>query len=210
MRECHEQSDVERDLVGAFEFKPGDAVVHRLRPDWGVGEILSAESVTHNGAPCQRVQARFPRGGQRTLLTAVAPLHVPERAQEAPAAAAVASETAEPLSVETLRELPDAVTDPFRTEAARLESALRLYRFSGQGGALLAWAQLQTGLKDPLSEFTRHELEDAWLRFRRNLDNATARLLASVRRKDAGAASRLLADAPEEARHAMRRLDSRR
>lgn len=190
----------------AGEFKPGDAVVHGLRPDWGVGSVVSAVGTTHNGAPCQRIEARFPGAGRRTLLTAVAPLRTPGKAQAAPTASPPSEDSPETVTLETLWTLPEEVTDPFRSEIARLESAIRFCRFDGRGGALLDWAQLQTGLQDPLSRFTRHELEEAWVRFRRDLEREMGRLLGMARQRDPGGLARLLKDLPADVRETVRRL----
>ena len=60
---------------------------------------------------------------------------------------------------EVMARLPEAATDPFSGLEARLKATLGLYRFTDQGGSLLDWAAAQSGLKDPLSEFSRHDLE---------------------------------------------------
>lgn len=187
----------------------GDKVVHAGKPEWGVGEIRSAESVLSDGKPGQRLTVRFDRGGVKTLATPFADLRPADsvpRWTEPPANGATALE-AMPELVERMTSIPEPATDPFRSRRARLESTLGLYRFSGTGASLLDWAAVQSGLKDPLSRFSRHELEEFFQRFRGALDTHLKRLALEVKREDSLGLAALVRAAPPGAQQALKRLD---
>jgi hypothetical protein len=59
----------------------------------------------------------------------------------------------------------------------RLKSTLDLYRFDGSRRALIEWATAQSGLADPLTRFSRHELEQFFDRWRSERDAHLRRLM---------------------------------
>ncbi|MEL7087576.1 MAG: DUF3553 domain-containing protein [Planctomycetota bacterium] len=92
-----------------------------------------------------------------------------------------------------LWDLPDDLTNPFGSAPERLAATLQTYRFSTEPRALIDWAVAQTGLNDPLSKYTRHELEQAFPRFARDRDAHLRDLVRQLKResnfaalKDAG------------------------
>jgi hypothetical protein len=201
-----------------FEF--GDRVRHADRPEWGIGSVVKAEDVNTNGQSSQRVSVRFPGVGVKTLHTARARL---QRAGNEPAAPA-GDDPAHPVAVwdkigdadwlapvaqrkieETMISLPMEVRDPFNSLSHRLAFMLRLYRFDRTGHALIDWAVAQTGLKDPLSRFNRHELELFFDRWAFERDAQLGRLLEEVG-TDQQLVEKLLARAPAGAQEAVRRL----
>jgi len=93
---------------------------------------------------------------------------------------------------------------------ARLEATLGLYRFTGAGASLLDWAILQSGLRDPLSRFSRHELEQFFDRFKFNLDSHLKRLVYEMKREDPAGLAELCASAAPSAKQALRRADAGR
>lgn len=193
------------------DWRLGDRLIHAGKPEWGVGEVRGAEQVMQNGTKCQRLTVRFERAGVKTLSTAFADLRSAD-APPFPAGFAVdqgGEDGAEQAEASPLRlgDLPEAATDPFRSRRARLETTLKLYRFTGTGAGLLDWAAAQTGLKDPLSRFSRHELEQLFERFRVNLDNHLRRLAMEIRHEDPRAVAELMPSAPAAAQQALRRLD---
>jgi hypothetical protein len=193
------------------EWKLGDRLMHAGRPEWGVGEVRTAESVVQDGTRCQRLTIRFDRAGVKTISTAFADLRPREEMPE-PAEAPDNGEAHDPLGSgvnwqEKLEAIPEDATDPFRTRKARLESTLGLYRFSPGGGSLLDWAASQTGLKDPLSKFNRHELERLFERFRTNLDAHLKKLAFEMRKADPAALAEATAAAGPEAKRALKRAD---
>ncbi len=109
-----------------------------------------------------------------------------------------------------LLQLPEAATDPFASRRRRLEATLGLYRFSDRGSALLDWAAMQTGLKDPLSSFSRHELEESFRRFQGLLDQHLRKLVKECRKLEPGTVEAVEAVADAAARQALRRVDTDR
>jgi hypothetical protein len=192
------------------EWKIGDRVVHGTRSEWGIGEVRSAERVTQEGKPCQRLTIRFERAGVKVLTTAFADLrpatHIPTQEPEEPALVDAAAADLQARLVQ----LPEDAADPFRTRKSRLEFTLSLYRFNGAGGSLLDWAASQTGLKDPLSRFSRHELEHLFDRFRANLDAHLRKLAAELRKEDPAALASVVAAAGPEGKQALKRTDALR
>ncbi|MEM8737496.1 MAG: DUF3553 domain-containing protein [Planctomycetota bacterium] len=83
-----------------------------------------------------------------------------------------------------LWELPDALSDPFASAPERLAATLQTYRFSTEPRALMDWAVAQTGLNDPLSKYTRHELEQAFPRFARDRDAHLKDLVRQLKREN--------------------------
>lgn len=73
--------------------------------------------------------------------------------------------------------LPEPATDPFRSVEQRLKATLDLYRFDGSKRALIEWATAQTGMADPLTRFSRHELEQFFERWRYERDLHLRRLV---------------------------------
>ena len=194
------------------EWKLGDRLVHGGRPEWGTGEVRTVEGITQDGVRCQRVTVRFDRAGVKTLSTAFADLRPRDEAGPMRLSEPETTEV-DPLGPpgenyeEKLETLPEDATDPFKSRKARLQSTLGLYRFSSAGGSLLDWAASQTGLKDPLSKFNRHDLERLFDRFRVNLDAHLKKLTFEMRKTDAAALAEVSAAAAPEARQALRRAD---
>lgn len=214
------------------EWTKGEMVVHAAKPEWGAGEVLVAEPVVHEGKACQRLTIRFSRAGTKTISTAYADLRASEgprllQPPSEPAAlpsaaaarpAALNGDSVDPLAKaaidanvsETLTRLPEAATDPFSSLRSRLAATLDLYKFTASGGSLLDWAAIQTGLADPLSRFSRHELEQWFQRFQVELDQHLKRLIREVRKQDPQAWAELTASAGPAAKAAIRRVDQGR
>lgn len=189
--------------------------MHAGRPEWGVGEVRSAEITVQDGVKAQRLTIRFERAGVKTLATAFADLRPADEMPQvdrsptpAPGEDGNWLKAAEADSPDDLMtRVPEAASDPFRTRKARLETTLTLYRFSGAGSSLLDWAAMQSGLKDPLTRFTRHELERYFERFRFALDAHLRRLVHELKKEDPAVLSALVAAASPDAKQALRRAD---
>lgn len=199
--------------MASIEFKFGDRLVHSTRPEWGEGVVTAAQSIVENGKPCQRLTIRFERAGLKTISTAFAELRPAEEHPSVEAAAGAASGDTGWLSQleagdlnERMAKLPEATRDPFATLAARLRATLALFRFSEQGSALLDWAAMQTGLKDPLARFNRHELEQLFKRFAMERDSQLKKLLQEARKYPSAEIERAKAEAPPAARDALRKI----
>lgn len=104
----------------------------------------------------------------------------------------------------------DDAVDPFQTPAARLRAVLGLYRFEATPGSLMDWAAAQSGLSDPLSHFTRHELEEYFSDFRRNLDKALSKAVADASKADPAELRLIAQSAPPGGQRALQSLHRRR
>ena len=81
-----------------------------------------------------------------------------------------------------LWQLPDSLSDPFSSDLQRVVATLETYRYSTEPRALIDWAVAQTGLDDPLSKYTRHELEQAFPRYARDRDQHLDQLVRDLKR----------------------------
>lgn len=211
----------------ARTFAKGESVIHTGKPEWGPGDIVSAEGQLHEGKPCQRLTIRFARAGLKTISTAFAELKPAEDSmsrQLIHASREVASREAQgdtpmdPLdksmrrrtAEESLQKVPEDAIDPFRTPVQRLESMIKIYKWMDSPAGVLEWATSQTGLGDPMSMFNRHELEQHLDKFRIAVDNQMKKLLPVARKADAAGVQRVLLTAGPSAKAALRRVDTMR
>ena len=181
-------------------WKVGNRVLHATRPEWGIGQILRTEKIRHEGADAQRLTIRFDRAGTKTISTAFAALQdadamstatlnrtieyaQSEADNQAQADDIFSSSPAKP-DHKALLTLPDAATDPFIPLAKRLDATINLYRFESHGSSLLDWAAAQTRLADPLTLYSRQELEMHFARFRQLLDAHLQQLVVEARNNE--------------------------
>lgn len=205
-------------------FATGDRVRHGGRPEWGIGVVTKVEQLPVNGQASQRLSIRFPNAGMKTLVTGHADLQpvsedVSPFGDEAPSVRAWdkmnGSDWLAPVAKrkvdEAMISLPMEVRDPFNSLGKRLALTLGLYRFDRSGRGLMDWAVAQTGLDDPLSRFTRQELEQRFDRWSFERDNHVAKLVQEARNagalgKDSTLVSEALKGAPPAAHDIVRRL----
>ena len=183
----------------------GDEVINTSAPEWGTGHITSAKDMKGtDGSPCQRLQIRFANAGLKTLTTEHARLESP-----ASGSAPTPAENAEPLHAEDtpledrLLNIPMRCRDPFNPPAERLAATFRLFEFDTSPRSLLDWATTMTGLSDPLTEFNRHQLEEAFTRFERTLAAYARELVGDLKRKDPRAVDIAIKSAPDRARRVL-------
>ena len=209
------------------DFEPNTKVQHPGKPEWGVGTVLSAQRGSHEGSPCQRLTVRFSGAGKKTINTAfaklirledAAPLKQPplKAAPSAgaplrPATPAPAPRSNEPTPdkttiAERLAHLPDELADPFRPLDTRLTETLASYRYQSGDRTLLAWAVAQTGMTDPLSVLSRHELEEHFTNYQIRLDRHLKTLLEEARRARFDTRP-IISASPPRAQHALRRIN---
>ncbi len=159
-------------MAEAGQFDVGDVVVHLRRPEWGHGTISRVQRASHAGQATQRLVVDFVNHGRVTLLSALAPVAFKEKEDAGSMSTSMSSKTTsgqgwlasleEKTPLQKLTALPEELTDPFASNYRRLKATLDTFRFSTQPRALIEWAVTQTGLSDPLTQFTRHELEQAF------------------------------------------------
>jgi hypothetical protein len=173
-------------------FVPGGEVLHPARPEWGPGIVEQATNITHKGRSAQRLVVQFRGHGRVTINTGVMPLVGKEATQNMSSLGTTRSQTHTDIfgrperPMEELWRLPEATTDPFCSPARRLSATVQTFRF-GQDPrksprGLMEWAVGQTGLEDPLSRFTRHELEEAFSYFVRSRDQHLRKLVMELKR----------------------------
>ena len=206
-------------LVPAPErFAKGDRVIHPGKPEWGNGIVQMAEPASQDGRSGQRLSVRFDRAGAKTVSTLFVELR---RADAEPAVSATGpgegtwiDDLEQGKATETMLRIPEPARDPFRTPIERLGETLGLYRFRASPAALLDWAAMQSGLSDPLSRFSRHELEEMFSRFIARLDDHLARTIREIRESCAPDAQAelagVIAKAPAEGQRALQRVNRRR
>lgn len=181
------------------QFRPGDEVLHPKRPEWGDGIVAEATTIQHQGREAQRLVVRFAHRPRVTINTAVAPLmtkgdartmtneNVLQSAASSDGRGGWLGALEQGADAHELWHLGDALTDPFSSLRRRLEATLETYRFSTEPRSITAWAVAQTGLEDPLSKYSRQELEQAFPRYARDRDNHLFDLVRTIRREgDAG------------------------
>jgi hypothetical protein len=196
----------------ATQFTRGDVVIHPRRPEWGDGVVDQAVTTTHEGKAAQRLVVRFSNQGSVTINTGVATLvrkdaisamtttTTPSFATALKTGAGaregasggsggseggggwLASLGSGPQTAE-LHRLPEAMTDPFASIQKRLTATLESYRYSTEPRSLVDWGCAQTGLNDPLSKYTRHELEQAFPRFARDRDHHLNDLIRTLKKQ---------------------------
>ncbi len=195
------------------EWKPGDKVRHVGKPEWGVGSVVAADGSLQDGSPCQRLTVRFDRAGSKTLSTAFADIrdadeffNAPEHISDDP----ILKAHDEANVREALIKVPEPATDPFSSLRKRLLATLDLYRYGESPAGLLDWAARQTGLKDPLSRYSRHELEQIYQRFVANVDQHLRRLLKDSRKLEPALVPEVIGQARPLAKQALRRVDDGR
>ncbi len=195
-------------------------VVHPKRPEWGEGVVKQASRAVQGGVVGQRLVVSFKNNGITTINTAVVPLLARNEAMALTQSSTgqgwladlEAKQRTGGRAGSDLSRLPDVLTDPFRSELARVQATLDTYRFGGQHATprgLLEWAIGQTGMNDPLSEYSRHDLEQAWSRFAYERDLHLADLVRQVIRLGQTAALQEMLSKPSLAdagRQALGRL----
>jgi hypothetical protein len=168
-------------------FRTGDQVVHPKYPEWGSGVVDLAQIIKYQGKQGQRLTISFANHGRVTINTAVTPLQSKDAGNNMNNTTtpgwldSIAEQNDHPQSV--LWALPEAFTDPFTNLAKRLDTTLESFRFSTEARSLIDWAVAQTGMADPLSVFSRHDLEEAFGRFDRDRGLHLRDLVREIRSK---------------------------
>lgn len=205
----------------------GDRVTHEQRPEWGVGSVVKVEEALINGERAQRVSIRFPNAGLKSIIATQAALRRVEANGESHLNGEShqngsrfeqwermdQSEWLSPLAQRKIREvmtaIPESCTDAFNSFRKRFTNTVRLYKYDKSGRGLIDWAIAQSGLDDPLSRFTRQELEQLFDRWVTERDRHLGKLLQSAHNEKA-VVREVLREAPPAAQQAARRLTTPR
>ncbi len=181
-------------------------MVHTGCPDWGDGIVDEVVNILHEGKAAQRLVVKFVHKGRATLNTAIAPLISKDafvamsnhrNPQFSPASASATNSRGNSSSggggggwlsafektEHELHRLPDALNDPFLSLVQRIEATLDTYAFSKDPKVLIDWAIRQTKLNDPMTKYTRHELEVGFERFARDRDLHLRDLLRELKKQ---------------------------
>lgn len=106
--------------------------------------------------------------------------------------------------------MPEPAVDPFRSTRERLQFSLNLYRFQRDAKSITEWAIAQSGMPDPLTRWSRQELELMFDRWARERDIHLLDLVSRAEKEDPEMTRRLLDAALPDAREALRRRIVRR
>lgn len=168
-------------------YQQGDVVTHPKRPEWGQGVVKHSQAIVHEGAAAQRLSVEFANRGRVVINTAVAPL-APKGKTKTMSSSITSSggwlDQLEKGNKQTheLWELPEALTDVFTSDLQRLLATLDTYKYTTEPRPLIDWAVGQTGMDDPLSKYTRHDLEQAFARFARDRDLHLKEMVRQLKR----------------------------
>ncbi|MEO1277724.1 MAG: DUF3553 domain-containing protein [Planctomycetota bacterium] len=183
-----------------IEVKKGDRVRLATRPEWGHGEVLSVISTIVDNEPTRKVRIRFARAGVREVIDSPSLTHD----EDGPV-------NMDPAALnERMTTLPQPLRDPLRSNADRFRETGAMFRFNGRGGSLIDWAATQTGLVDPLSALPRHEIEDAFARFRRSLEEHLWSLGRQMKQENEAEFRRIALQMPDDAQSVLRGRNARR
>jgi hypothetical protein len=179
----------------------GQSVCNAARPEWGVGRVLSVQPARIGDKPAQRVSIQFATG-HRTVLVPPARLVTPgpEPQRQAGWLDGIGKSTLD----DRLRALPAEITEVLGTPLDRLAAIIPLYAVSEENKSLLRWARDQTGIADPLSQWTRDELLVALRDFRNERDAYLRGIAARIKQKQGpDALQQALASIPDALRPAI-------
>ncbi|MCG3126561.1 MAG: hypothetical protein CHACPFDD_01408 [Phycisphaerae bacterium] len=171
IRYVNEISDIGPTLVGRI-------VQVATKPEWGRGTVLRVQTTHAGGHPQHRVSIQFAVGHRQLLIppgSICEPADEPERAPGWIDAVACATVD------DRLRRLPLDATQVLGTLAQRLAALAPHFCVSDDERSLLRWARAQTGVGDPLSRWTRDELQAALAQFERHRDGYVRELIANAR-----------------------------
>jgi hypothetical protein len=179
----------------------GRQVCNPARPEWGLGRVLRVQSTRVGGQPAFRVSVQFVTG-HRTLVVPPARLTAPE--PETTRQAGWLDEIGGRTLDDRLVSLPAAILEQFGTPAQRLVALAPLYELRDESAALVQWARRHAHVADPLSHWSRDELQQAFAAFCLERDTHLRRVAALLVQSDGPDALRALLDTlPQHVREAI-------
>lgn len=141
----------------------GKKVCVPARLDWGAGVVLRVATAMVQDAPQHRVVVQFPHA-TRTLLVPPARIDWPRDDPQRSDAGWIGTIGSNSLD-DRLRRVSDDVLHVLGGIRARLAAVYPLFEVRDDEKGILAWARRQTGVGDPLTQWTRDELSDAFAAF---------------------------------------------
>jgi hypothetical protein len=164
--------------------------------------VLRVQKARVAGQPAHRVSIQF-AVGHRTLLVPPARLVAPQ--PQARRQSGWLADLGRDTLDDRLRALPQQVTEVLGTPSERLAALIPLYETHDDSASLLRWARAQTGVADPLSLWSRDELQAAFDDFCTERDALLRNLAARLRQSQGpGAVPQALASVPEKLRPVVR------
>lgn len=180
----------------------GHKVRNAARPEWGTGVVLRVQAASLNGECVHRISIQF-ANGHHVLMAPPARLIAPT--PEPQRSAGWLENLGKTTLDDRLRSLPPSVVKMLGSPRARLAALIPYYAFEEESESLLRWAREQTGVRDPLSQWTRDELSAAWQHFCAERDAHFRAVAASLKLKEGDGELRAFVDEiPENARDAVR------
>lgn len=153
------------------------------KPDWGIGVVRRVQTTTINGATQHRVSVQFNQG---TKLLISPPARLTDPVDDPQRKEAGWIEQIGGGSLDSrLRQLPESAVQVLGTIQQRLDAVIPHYSRMEDGKDLIRWARRQTGVGDPLSQWSRDELEVAFASFCNERD-AHLRNLCALLKKNGG------------------------
>lgn len=176
----------------------GQRVQNAARPDWGVGTVTRVERKSTAGSGIFRVSVQFNLGLKHVLVPpARLVVPQPEPTRQKGWLDSLGRNTLD----DRLRRLPTETLEVLGTPAQKLAALAKLYRWSDEASAIAKWARAQTGVGDPLSAWTRDEIEVAFRDFANERDAALRAAAARIKLSEGPEALRRALDSlPEEFR----------
>lgn len=176
----------------------GKKVQNAARPDWGVGTVTRVEQSSMGGNGVFRVSVQFNLGLKHVL---VPPARLVEPRPEPTRQTGWLDSLGRNTLDDRLRRLPPEAVEVLGAPAQKLAALAKLYRWSDEATAIVNWARAQTGVGDPLSAWTRDELEVAFRDFANERDATLRAAAARIKLGEGPEALRRALDAlPEELR----------
>lgn len=183
----------------------GQKVCNAAKPEWGVGTVLRVDAGPSPGASggqrVHRVTVQFPVVGSKTMVVPPARLLPPQAEAQRSDAGWLDSISGRGVD-ERLAKLPEDIEKAFGTTRQRLDAVLPTYRVDVENpAALVKWARRQTGVSDPLSQWSRDELAVAFGKFVLERDSHLRMLAARLKQAEGQTAlNDWLAALPDEVR----------
>jgi hypothetical protein len=166
------------------ELNLGMSVRVAAKQEWGVGRVTRIQRQAHDGGATYRVYVQF-HMGQKVLTAPPAKFVTPDDLSSA----AVNRDAGwlDKLAGQTLDDrlaaLPESITLFLGSPVHKLIEIAKLFEFDGDDKSLARWARMQTGSPDPLTTWTRDELQAAWEKFSVAREAAFADAVAAAGRQ---------------------------